>query len=72
VALRRNALQQTTTAEGLKRKFKLRRTQTNSIDDPAKAAIHYLRLDEILSLFRDIVDGLEYLHSNGVLHLDVS
>jgi hypothetical protein len=35
-------------------------------------AVHLLREDEILSLMRDIAAGLGFLHSRGVLHLDVS
>jgi serine/threonine protein kinase len=71
VALRRNALPQADSKDSLKRTFRSRRAHQSSIDDPLKAAIHFLRLDEVLSLFGDIAAGLDFLHSNGVLHLDL-
>jgi serine/threonine protein kinase len=34
-------------------------------------AVHLLRLDEILQLFEDIVNGLAFLHARNILHLDM-
>lgn len=34
-------------------------------------AVHLLRLDEILQLFEDIVQGLKFLHARNILHLDM-
>lgn len=34
-------------------------------------AVHLLRLDEILQLFDDIVNGLAFLHARNILHLDM-
>lgn len=34
-------------------------------------AVHFLRLEEILHIFKDVVAGLDFLHSRGLLHLDV-
>lgn len=33
--------------------------------------VHLLRLDEILGLFEDVVQGLGWLHGRNVLHLDL-
>jgi serine/threonine protein kinase len=34
-------------------------------------AVHLLRLDEIITLFEDIVNGLAFLHARNILHLDL-
>lgn len=34
-------------------------------------AVHLLRLDEMLQLFEDIVQGLKFLHARNILHLDM-
>lgn len=36
-----------------------------------QGAVHLLRLDEILSIFEDIVRGLGFLHDRNILHLDL-
>ncbi|KAJ9475093.1 putative serine/threonine-protein kinase IKS1 [Pseudozyma hubeiensis] len=44
-------------------------TTTTPLTDGA--AIHLLRTEEIYSLLTDIVSGLSFLHSRGILHLDI-
>ncbi|KAJ3486519.1 hypothetical protein NLJ89_g11803 [Agrocybe chaxingu] len=34
-------------------------------------AVHLLSADEVKSLFRDVVEGLNFLHSKSILHLDL-
>ncbi|GAA5903945.1 hypothetical protein JCM8208_001735 [Rhodotorula glutinis] len=34
-------------------------------------AVHLLRVEDILTLFRDIVEGLSFLHGRNILHLDL-
>lgn len=34
-------------------------------------AVHLLRIEDILTLFGDIVVGLAFLHSRNILHLDL-
>ncbi|KAJ7637262.1 kinase-like domain-containing protein [Mycena polygramma] len=34
-------------------------------------AVHLLSAEEVISLFRDIVDGLGFLHDKSILHLDL-
>lgn len=34
-------------------------------------AIHLLKLDEIIAIFRDITNGLAFLHKKNILHLDM-
>ncbi|KAI5474363.1 DUF803 domain membrane protein, partial [Pseudohyphozyma bogoriensis] len=34
-------------------------------------AVHLLRVDEIVGIFEDVVEGLAYLHGKGILHLDL-
>lgn len=36
-----------------------------------QAGVHLLRTDEIYSLLTDITSGLAFLHSRGILHLDI-
>ncbi|TKY86463.1 hypothetical protein EX895_004612 [Sporisorium graminicola] len=36
-----------------------------------EVGVHLLRTDEIYSLLTDIVSGLSFLHSRGILHLDI-
>lgn len=36
-----------------------------------QGAVHLLRLDEVLSIFEDIVRGLGFLHDRNILHLDL-
>lgn len=43
------------------RRFRFRQT----------GAIHLLRLDEIVAIFRDITQGLGFLHKRNILHLDI-
>ena len=70
-------------------KARFRRTKSQLAKSSSAAAVHLLRLDEIVSLFRfaqacltlklyshsvqcrDICCGLQYLHENNVLHLDL-
>lgn len=35
------------------------------------SSVHLLRLDEILSIFEDVCEGLAFLHSRNILHLDI-
>ena len=35
------------------------------------SAVHLVRLEEILSIFEDITEGLAFLHKKGILHLDL-
>ncbi|ESK86246.1 kinase-like protein [Moniliophthora roreri MCA 2997] len=35
------------------------------------SAIHLLSADEVKSLFRDVVEGLAFLHNKSILHLDL-
>ncbi|KAK4699574.1 hypothetical protein P7C70_g6686, partial [Phenoliferia sp. Uapishka_3] len=35
------------------------------------SSVHLLRLDEILSIFEDCCEGLAFLHSRNILHLDI-
>lgn len=34
-------------------------------------AVHLFRVDEILSIFQDVTEGLAFLHSRNILHLDL-
>jgi serine/threonine protein kinase len=37
----------------------------------SERAIHLLRVEDLLHLFRDVVVGLAFLHSKNILHLDL-
>ncbi|BGP34960.1 putative serine/threonine-protein kinase iks1 [Rhodotorula toruloides] len=39
--------------------------------DEKERAVHLLRLEDIVTLFEDIVRGLAFLHSKNILHLDL-
>ncbi|KXN86651.1 Serine hydroxymethyltransferase 4 [Leucoagaricus sp. SymC.cos] len=38
---------------------------------PSLKAVHLLSADEVKSLFRDVVEGLNFLHTRSILHLDL-
>ena len=42
--------------------------QTSSFEN---SPIHYFRSEELLLLFKDIVEGLVFLHEKDILHLDL-
>ncbi|EKM75829.1 hypothetical protein AGABI1DRAFT_45808 [Agaricus bisporus var. burnettii JB137-S8] len=50
--------------ERLRRKAPSRRAQSLK-------AVHLLSAEEVKSLFRDVVEGLNFLHSRSILHLDL-
>lgn len=35
------------------------------------SSVHLLRVDEIISIFEDVCEGLAFLHSRNILHLDI-
>lgn len=35
------------------------------------SAVHLLRIDEIVAIFKDITEGLGFLHRKNILHLDL-
>jgi len=51
---------------GLSTEERIRRFRERRLD-----VVHLLRLDEILGLFEDVVQGLGWLHARNVLHLDL-
>lgn len=61
-----------TRIERLKAEFRKRRTAAQVTEQKStQTAVHFLREDEILQLMKDVTSGLEFLHSRGILHLDL-
>ncbi|KAJ7274919.1 kinase-like protein [Mycena rebaudengoi] len=52
---------------------RIRETMTrNTSDHPTTwTAVHLLSAEEVKSLFRDVVEGLAFLHDKSILHLDL-
>lgn len=55
----------------LKQRFRSRRQTGSNHESAPFEAVHLLRIDEIVALFRDIVSGLAYLHGQNILHCDL-
>ncbi|ORY26882.1 kinase-like domain-containing protein [Naematelia encephala] len=51
--------------------FRKRRQSSGRKQKEETRGILLLRLDEIIKLFGDVVEGLAFLHSNSILHLDL-
>ncbi|KAF8872736.1 kinase-like domain-containing protein [Infundibulicybe gibba] len=45
--------------------------KTSKAKNGAWTAVHLLSADEVRSLFKDIVEGLGFLHNKSILHLDL-
>ncbi|KAJ7151236.1 kinase-like domain-containing protein [Mycena filopes] len=48
-----------------------RAEMTRSKSSATWTAVHLLSAEEVKSLFRDVVDGLAFLHDKSILHLDL-
>ncbi|GAA6044016.1 hypothetical protein JCM8097_004301 [Rhodosporidiobolus ruineniae] len=55
----------------MRRKERLRAKSRGGGSGGSERAIHLLRVEDLLDLFRDVVSGLAFLHSRNVLHLDL-
>ncbi|GAA6012802.1 hypothetical protein JCM10207_005365 [Rhodosporidiobolus poonsookiae] len=58
-----------TTRERRKERFKQRRK--GALGGDTGKAVHLLRVEDLLELFKDVVVGLSFLHSRNILHLDL-
>ncbi|KAJ7152651.1 kinase-like protein [Mycena crocata] len=47
------------------------RTRSGGSAPATWTAVHLLSAEEVQSLFRDVVDGLAFLHAKSILHLDL-
>ncbi|KAJ7207213.1 kinase-like protein [Mycena pura] len=47
------------------------RAGRNGAQTATWTAVHLLSAEEVLSLFRDVVEGLAFLHAKSILHLDL-
>ncbi|KII84615.1 hypothetical protein PLICRDRAFT_117648 [Plicaturopsis crispa FD-325 SS-3] len=56
--------------EQLRREFDNRYNSSGS-QKPTWTAVHLLSAEEVHSLFRDVVEGLAFLHDKSILHLDL-
>ncbi|KAF7350354.1 Other/IKS protein kinase [Mycena venus] len=50
---------------------KLNRNRGSGTSPATWTAVHLLSAEEVKSLFRDVVEGLEFLHNKSILHLDL-
>ncbi|KAJ7603575.1 kinase-like protein [Roridomyces roridus] len=54
------------------RRTQMARSRSGNGDSPQTwTAVHLLSAEEVQSLFRDVVEGLAFLHDKSILHLDL-
>ncbi|GAA5824661.1 hypothetical protein JCM11251_005293 [Rhodosporidiobolus azoricus] len=61
----------TGTEEGQDRKERWKRLHRNKAGRGMERAVHLLKVEDLLELFKDVVVGLGFLHSRNILHLDL-
>ncbi|KAF7289833.1 hypothetical protein MIND_01357600 [Mycena indigotica] len=65
------AFQRAPSAERNKIREEMARTARNGAHTATWTAVHLLSAEEVLSLFRDVTEGLAFLHAKSILHLDL-